>query len=145
MAIRHYIIFIFYVAVSLCIGHEFHPFSTYPMYNSFPNWGYVFYLQDTKGKLLPYSKVMRDARTKNAGYVGHTFYSFMERENCRYGDGHEDTACLRRAGAALMQMIWMDEDKSRAGVDSTLLVRRFYYIQDGQMRYRDDVMYEDTI
>lgn len=142
---KRYFIFLFYVAVSLMIGREFHPFSTFPMYDSFPNWGYVFFLKNEKGEVIPYGKNLRDGKTKNAGYVGHTFYSYMQQNHFTYGDGKEDSSQLHSVGRTLMEMILQGESNESFKFDTLRLYRRYYYLRNEQLDYRDDMIYEQAL
>lgn len=49
---KNYSLFLFYVLVSLLIG-EFHPFSRYEMYNSFPPTALAFMLTTPNGNIIP--------------------------------------------------------------------------------------------
>jgi hypothetical protein len=142
---KRYFIFILYVTISLIVGREFHPFSTFPMYNSFPNWGYVFFMKNEKGDMIPYGPSLSDGQKKNAGYVGHTFYSYMEQKSYPFGDGKEDPAHLHNAGEALMKMILLGEDPQKIKADTIKIYRRYYYLKNETMQYRDDMIYEQAI
>lgn len=142
---KKYWLFLVYVAVSLLIGKEFHPFSTFPMYNSFPNWGYVFLLKNERNEIVSYGKNFKDGQQKNAGYVGHTFYSFMEQNHYPYGYGKEDTAQLHQAGAVLMQMVVKGEVTDTFHFDTLKLYRRFYFLKNEQLNYRDDLLYAQPL
>jgi hypothetical protein len=142
---NRYWLFLFYVAISLWIGREFHPFSTFPMYSRFPNWGYTFFLKNEKGDIVFYGKNLSDGKAKNAGYIGHHFYSYMEHYRYTYGDGSEDMGHLRNAGKSMMEMILQREDVKHFNFDTLKLYRRYYYVKSGKINYRDDMIYEQAL
>jgi hypothetical protein len=138
-----YFLFVFYVAISLLIGKEFHPFSTFPMFNSFPNYGYVFFLKNERDEVVTYGRNF--AKSKNAGYVAHTYYSFFNSHNYSCGFGEEDSAHVREAGKVLLEMILKDENTDALDFDSLKIYRRFYFLENEQLTFRDDLMYEDAV
>lgn len=142
---KNYALLLFYVAASLLIGKEFHPFSRFPMYNSFPNWSYVFYLKNEKDEMVFYRKEFTRGKQKNAGAVAHAFYSSFNFHNYRYGYGKEDNLQLSATGKELMAMILAGEDTTHLKYDSLKLYRRFYYLQNEQLTYRDDMIYEQVV
>lgn len=138
-----YLLLISYVVISLLIGKEFHPFSTFPMYSSFPNYGYVFFLKNEKQQIVNFDRNFSEA--KNAGYVAHTFYSFCGSHHYSCGFGKEEPTHLKEAGKALLEMIVKDENTAALGCDSLLLYRRFYHLENEQLIYQDDLLYAQTI
>jgi hypothetical protein len=140
---RKYILLIGYIIISLIAANEFHPFSKFPMYNSFPNWGYVFHLKNENDESVYYSPNF--SHNKNAGYIAHTYYSFFNHHNYYCGSGKEEPAHLKEAGRELMNMILKDEDVSKFHFDSLILYRRFYYLENEQLTYKDDLMYEQAV
>ena len=67
------------------------------MYNSFPNWGYVFYAKNEREETLFYYKDFK--QSKNAGYVAHTFYSLLNNKGWYdYGYGQEKPEWMQEAG-----------------------------------------------
>lgn len=142
---KNYALLLFYVAASLLIGKEFHPFSRFPMYNSFPNWSYVFYLKNERGEMVCYRRDLADGDKKNAGGVAHMFYSLFDYKGYKYGDGKEDTAQLHSAGKELMATILKGEDTNRFKFDTLKLYKRYYHLEKEQIVYRDDLMYEQAV
>ena len=138
-----YLLLISYVVTSLLVGKEFHPFSTFPMYNSFPNYGYVFFLKNEKNQEVTYGKNF--SSSKNAGYVAHTFYSFCNIHNYAFGNGKEESAHLQEAGEALMNMIVKDENTAALPFDTLKLYRRYYFLENDQLNYNDDLMYAKAV
>ena len=142
---KSYTLLLFYLVASLLIGKEFHPFSRFPMYNSFPNWSYVFYLKNEKNELVCYRRDLADGDKKNAGAVAHMFSSLFDYKGYNYGDGLEDSIQLRSAGKDLMTMILKNEDPNRFKFDTLKLYKRYYHLQKGQIVYRDDLMYAQAV
>ena len=142
---KNYALLLFYLVASLLIGKEFHPFSLFPMYNSFPNWSYVFYLKNEKNEMVCYRKDLAHGEIKNAGTVAHAFYSFFNFHNYRYGSGKEDTLQFNAAGKKLLTMIIAGEDFTHFKYDSLKLYRRYYHLEKEQIVYRDDLMYAQAV
>ncbi len=138
-----YLLLIFYVLISILIGKEFHPFSTFPMYNSFPNYGYVFFLKNEKGEIVTFGRNF--SKSKNAGYIAHTFYSLCEHYGFNYGFGKENSEDLKKAGKEMLEMILYNEDEERFNFDSLKLYRRFYFLENKKLKYRDDLMYGQSL
>jgi hypothetical protein len=113
------------------------------MYNSFPNYGYVFFLKNERNEIVTFGKNF--SKSKNAGYVGHTFYSICEHHGFSYGSGKEKPEDMKVAGEELMNMIVKDEDIEHLGFDSLKLYRRYYYLDKRTLEYRDDVIYAQSI
>lgn len=142
---KSYLLLILYIAASLLIGKEFHPFSSFPMYNSFPNWSYVFYLKNERGEEVYYQKTLTHWIKKNAGFIAHTFYSYSDYHHYQYGDGREDSIHLSSVGKELIKTILKDEPANRFKFDTLKLYRRYYHLENEQLVYRDDWMYEEAI
>ena len=143
MNYKRYFIFVGYVVISLLIGKEFYPFSRFPMYDRFPNWSYVFYMQNEHGEVLPFNRYF--TLEKSAGNVAHNFYIYFNSKNYPYGYGKEDPVHLQNAGESLMAMIIKNEPIEKFGFDSLKLYRRFYYLDNNQIKYRDDLMYVQPV
>jgi len=140
---RKYLLLIFYVVASTLIGKEFHPFSQFPMYNSFPNYSYVLFLKNEKGDIIPFGKYF--PRQKYAGQVAHVFYSYFTYHGYSCGYGKEDPVHLHQAGKEITEMLLKDEDPRKFDFDTLNLYRRFYYLADDRINYRDDLIYEQGI
>ena len=140
---KKYSLLIGYVLISLVLKNEFHPFSKFPMYNSFPNWGYVFFLRNENDELIPFSKNF--SRNKNAGYIAHTYYSFFNHKGYYCGWGKEDSIHNKEAGKELLTMILKDENYSKFDFDSIKLYRRMYYLDNGQLTHKDLILYEEAL
>ena len=140
---RKYFLLVFYVAVSLLIGKEFHPFARFNMYSSFPNYSYAFYLKNERGQLVPYRTGI-DIH-QDAGAVAHRFYAFFDYHHWPCAFGNEDTAHLHQAGKELMGMILQGADTGKMNYKTLSLYRRYYHLENDSIVYRDDLMYEQTV
>ena len=140
---QKYYLFILYVAISLLIGKDFHPFSQFPMYNSFPNYSYVFYLTNERGNIVPFRKSF--SLGKGAGTVAHKFNAFFEYHNYKTGYGEEDSTQLKQAGKELMDMLLQGENTGKFDFDTLRLFRRYYRLEQDTITYRDNLMYEQAI
>ncbi|MBL7793992.1 MAG: hypothetical protein JNK77_16815 [Saprospiraceae bacterium] len=139
---KKYFLFGAYLILSLVIG-EFHPFSRLPMYNSFPNYAYIFYLSDENERLIPYLKYFD--YSKNASYIAFFFYSICTQHNYPYGTDQEDPDHLEKTGKEIMDIILKNEDTTPFDFDTLKLYRKNYYIHNNQIRYTDYLMYEKAI
>lgn len=140
---RKYFLFAAYVFLALLVRQEFHPFSRFPMYNSFPNWGYVFFLKNERGETVPYEKHF--SINKRAGYVAHTFYTLFSHHGFYYSDGKEKPEHMEAGGKELLNMIVKDEPTGSFNFDSLGLYRRFYFLQEDTLTFRDDLMYAQRV
>jgi hypothetical protein len=140
---RRYFLLIFYVAISLLIGKEFHPFARFTMFNAFPNYSYAFYLNNERGELVPFRTGVEEH--KDAAAVAHQFYAFFSYHNYRCGFGEEDTTHLHEAGKELMSMILQDADTTKMNYKALRLYRRYYHLENDSIVYSDYLMYEKVI
>ena len=140
-----FFLFTAYLAVSLFIGYECHPFSTFPMYNSFPNYAYVFFLKNERNETVYYGLNVANGRKKNAGYVAHVYYSFFNHHHYNVGMGREKPEHLAQAGAQMMDMIMDGENFSTKNFDTLKLYRRYYFLAHNRLKFRDDLMYEKNV
>jgi hypothetical protein len=140
---RKYFLLIFYVAVSLLIGREFHPFARFNMFNSFPNYSYVFYLNNERGEIVPFKRGIEEHQ--DDGAIAHKFFAYCDYHNCNCSYGNEDSAFLRLAGKELMGMILQGADTAKLNFRTLSLYRRYYHLQYDSIVYRDDLMYAETI
>lgn len=125
---------ILYMSCSLLIG-EIHPFSRFPMYNSFPNWSYAFYLADENGKLIP-AKEFNTIGTN----IGHTFYSISESEKIDYGNGIESNAELQTIGKKMMDLIMLNNKSTKQ--HKVVLHRIYFYYQNDTINQQNKIIYE---
>ena len=140
---RKYFLLVIYVVVSLLIGKEFHPFSLFPMYNSFPNYSYAFLLKNEKRELVPYRKTF--SKGKNAGGMAHQYSAFFDYHHYQGGFGHENSIYIKDAGKELMTKLLQDENTSDFSFDTLRLYKRYYHLDNDSISYRDDLMYEQAI
>lgn len=140
---KNYLLLIFYVAVSLLIGREFHPFSNYPMYNSFPNYGYVFYITNERDSLIPLGITFRGH--KSAGYVGHMYCSFMNSKGYPGGEEKETPEQLQEAGKMLLNNLLESPYANAIQADTVKLYRRCYLLEKGKLINHNYLMYERAV
>ena len=138
---RKVFLFIFYIVATVVIGKEFHPFSRFPMYSTFPNYSYSFYLHNERGELVPFTKYFS---AKKSGNVSHQYFSFFDFKGYNSGFGTEDSIQLNEAGKELMHEIVISHRLRAFDFDSLLLFRRCYYLQKGTICYNDKLLYEQV-
>lgn len=131
-------IFVCYIILSLQIG-EMQPFTKVPMYDSFPNWSYIFYLRDENEKIIfPRKEIHHPI---DIGAIAHIFYSYCNEKEMKYGYGEEDPQQLLEAGDFIIQKI-KDEWPNRGPRPKEIyLVRRhIYYNEIKVMTEKDNII-----
>lgn len=114
---------------------EIHPFSTYPMYNSFPNWSYTFYFTDENNKLIPSSEL-----NLTTGDINHKFYAICLHHGIDYGNGIESSASLYQIGEQMTHMILDPNVKYKF---QTIRLHRIYFkYENDTIIQQDTVIYE---
>ena len=94
-----FIIFFIYL-IGLILFGEVHPFSKFPMYSSFENWAYAFYITDANDSLIHCVKLHTIG-----GNLGHNFYAICNKKHISYGDGSESKSDLNKIGLEMMQLV----------------------------------------
>lgn len=130
----HVAVFGGYVVLSLLVG-EVHPFTRVSMYDSFPNWAYVFYLKDGQGNILFFRKEKR--LPVDAGGLAHTFYSYNNQHGIVYGNGNEDEQRLLEVGNYMAQSVRDAWPPTEPHPQEIVVVRRHLYYRDKLMREED--------
>jgi hypothetical protein len=115
-----FIFFLLYVALSWWLP-EFHPFSRYPMYSSFPNYAYSFYVSDSAGQLIPYKKYFKT----RASEVSHQYCEVFDSHKWVRVMGLETDSQLRAGGAELLRNIILT--KTTELPRGTIQLHRLYY------------------
>ncbi|MDB4061253.1 hypothetical protein N9515_04830 [Vicingaceae bacterium] len=113
---------LFYILVVLLVG-EIHPFSRFPMYSSFPNWSYSFYLTDETDKIVPFSKLKTFGSS-----VGHLYGSVANELNIPYGNFSESKEELKQIGDRMIYVL-IDSNELEANYIK-LNLKGFYYQND---------------
>ena len=121
------IVFVLYLVCSLVFG-EFHPFSKFPIYSSFPNWSYCFFIQNTKGDTLFWDK---ELGTYEAS-VSHMYSSICQYENIKYGHGMESAEELEIVGNLIMNQVIENQPKSLK-MDTLYLWRKHFSVHSGSI------------
>ncbi len=125
---------ILYMSCSLLIG-EIHPFSCFPMYSSFPNWSYAFYLADKNNKLIPAEEFQT-----NGGKMGHLFYSICESKKTVYGNGVESNIELQTTGKEMMDLILLNNKSTKHS--KVALHRIYFFYQNDTIKQQNKIIYE---
>ncbi len=134
-----FIIVLIYLIGVLSFG-EAHPFSKFPMYSSFANWSYVFYITDFNDSLIPCKKL-----NTTGGKLGHNFYAICNKKNIEYGDGMESNADLKKVGFEMMQLILNKPQNSQIRTKKIKLWRTYYYLKNDSMLQKNKLMYESNM
>ncbi|MEY4659585.1 MAG: hypothetical protein ACO29Q_10700 [Crocinitomicaceae bacterium] len=131
--IKTYFVAIFIFLGTFLLG-EFHPFTKFPMYSSFPNYSYVFYLTDLNGEFIPLTKY-----GTYGGAFSHVFFSTANDMNIQNGYGKESKAELAQIGQKMMRHL---ELKSKQHVTGIQIHRIHFFHQGPSIVKRDKVIYE---
>lgn len=116
-------IFIPYIIVSWVVG-EVHPFSRFPMYDSFPNWSYIFYIKTQDDKVLsPF------VFGTQSGYIAHMYYSACQQKGIMYGNGMESADEMKLVADEILANL-LQSDHSLSG-DTLYFYRKYFYLKDG--------------
>lgn len=105
---------------------ETHPFSRYPMYSSFPNWSYVFYITDEHDKIIPFEKI-----NIHGAEVSHLYYLISEDLQILCGDFQESEEDLDIIGRKMLEVI-----KAQKGFDypTIKLYRDGFYLENDSIK-----------
>ncbi len=135
-----FIIALIYLIGVLIFG-EAHPFSKFPMYSSFANWSYVFYITDTNDSLIPCIKLHT-----TGGNLGHNFYAICNKKNIGYGDGMESNSDLKKVGTEMMQLILNKPQNSQIRTKKLKLWRTYYYYyKNDSILHKNQLIYESNM
>lgn len=135
-----YSVFLLYGIGYLVFG-ETHPFSRYPMYSSFPNWSYVFYITDKEDNIIPFEQI-----NIHGAEVSHLYYLLSEDLQILCGDFQESEEDLDRLGTRMIEIL-----KVQKGFDYPYLklYRGGFYLENDSIIRTDQLMttieYEDSI
>ena len=133
---RRVLLLLIYVLGVLALG-ETHPFSQYPMYNSFPNWSYVFFFTDKNQNLIPCNHI-----GTTGGELAHKFYSIMENSGYSYGYEQEDPNHLKEVGAIIVdQLDFKAVINNNIPEDSAHLVRICYKFKGDSIKSSKQIIY----
>lgn len=131
-------VFLLYLLGGLIIG-EYHPFSSFPMYNNFPNWSYVFYYVDENNMLIPCNKLKI-----NGGNLGHLYATIAEYNKIPTGNGTETPEQLKLIGNQITQQI-LNQNGEPIPYKKIKLVRIYYHFSNNQIVSERTYMYEKSL
>lgn len=117
---------------------EHHPFTLVKMFDSFPNWAYVFYTRNAKNEILFVNKYYNIKR--NEGTVAHTFFSYCDQHKIAYGYGKEDSSQLHKAGSYLLTYMLEEIDCPQNQLDTIYLIRKHLYFRNNQLIQYDQII-----
>jgi hypothetical protein len=132
------IVIIFIYLIGLMIFGEVHPFSEFPMYNSFANWSYAFYITDDNDSLIPCRKL--NTRGVN---LGHSFYAICNERNIDYGDGLESIDDLNKVGFEMMRIVLNNPENKN--IKKLKLWRTYYYYKNDSIIHKKLLIYESNM
>ncbi len=133
-------IVVFIYLFGVIIFGEVHPFSKFPMYNSFANWSYVFYITDHNDSLIPCKKLHT-----TGGKLGHNFYAICNKKNIGYGDGLESNLELKKIGFEMMQLLLNKPENIKMKNEKLKLWRTFFYYKNDSILHLNQLIYESNM
>lgn len=125
-----------YVLLSLLIGEQ-HPFTRVPMYSTFPNYAYSFYLSDTANNLLPLARYYHLADDE----LSHHYSAICEAQHIPYGNQCESPAQLQTIGRAMLNKL-KPYRYAPLPAGNIQLHRVCYFLQGDTIAQNDLVMFE---
>lgn len=133
------VVAIFYILGSF-LFKEIHPFSFFPMYNSFPNWSYVFYLSDSQNK--PISSKEFNSHSCD---MAHIFYSICQAKHIKYGNGMESTNQLSSVGNEIVDLILKNKLDTPGKYHTIKLHRIYFYYWNNTIKTKNEVICERVL
>ncbi|MFM6935220.1 MAG: hypothetical protein ACKOXP_07230 [Flavobacteriales bacterium] len=130
--LKSYAIAFIFVCGSFLLG-EFYPFTKFPMYSSFPNYSYVFYLTDSKGTFVPLNKY-----NMYGGAFSHVFFSTANDLQIQNGYGKETKDELSRIGQKMMHRLELESGQKLKNIQ----IHRIHFFHRGKkIVKRDQIIY----
>lgn len=115
-----------------------HPFSTFSMYNSLPNWAYNFRLENKQGELIPFQQISKFTSTDATDLYG----AFMHKKHIDYGFGKESKKNLTEVGDYMLNEL-IDEDKlAISKLKDIYLTRIHLFVKDDRIIQQKDTISE---
>lgn len=131
---KSYSIAICYLLISLFKG-EFHPFTRVPMYNSFPNYAYIFYITDAMGKNLCVTN-----EHLNSGYLSHIYCSITSKYHLFYGFRKETKAEMNFVAQKMFEN-FKNERNIILPKGDIHLIRISFSIENEKLYKQNDLIY----
>ena len=114
---------------------EFYPFTKFPMYSSFPNYSYVFYLTDEHGAFVPLNKYH-----SFGGAFSHVFFSTANDLEIQNGYGKESKLELYRIGKKMMHYLELESGQKIRNIQ---IHRIHFFHWKNKIVKLDRVLYEN--
>lgn len=116
---------------------EFHPFSSFPMYNQLPNWSYVFYFTDEQDQLIPGKNL-----NITGGQLGHLYYNIASAQNIETGNGLENDSSLNLIGQIMLEEVMKYNPNFIVRIK---LKRKYFYLSNDKINVKENLMYENKL
>lgn len=126
-------VFIPYVAIAMWVG-EVHPFSQFPMYNSFPKWSYVFYIKTEDGRIV---STQKELDCKN-DWIPHIYYTACENRNIAYGLGQETPEQMKLVGDEIMAALLKNKHAFQA--ETLYFYKKHFYLEGHTLNTNETLM-----
>lgn len=130
--IRHNAAFLVFLLGSLLLAEQY-PFTRFPMYNSFPNYSYVFYLSDLNNQPIPLSEV-----EMGGGELAHNYFAIANARHFPNGKNLETTQHLRQIGYEMAIIIRQKKPNFKVPFQ---IHRLYFYKSKNQLKRQDRVIY----
>lgn len=130
--IKNYFAFILFVTGGLLLK-EAYPFTTFPMYNEFPNYAYVFYLSDSSSKAIPLERLHM-----GGGELAHNYFAIANALRFPNGKNLETEQHLSIIGQKMARII---SQKNSKPMPRFQIHRLYFYKQQDQLKKQDRVIF----
>ena len=131
-----YFICVAYVLLSLIFG-EVHPFTKVPMYSTFPNWAYSFYISDSTNTIIPTRRYFSCADDE----LSHQYAAICERLGINYGNQIETQVQLDSIGKVMF--LFLKEKQIKPLPMNRIKIKRVCYkIHQNQISQVEVILFD---
>ncbi|CAN5165043.1 hypothetical protein BH09BAC1_BH09BAC1_20060 [soil metagenome] len=113
---------------------ELHPFSQFPMYNSFPEWSYVFYIKTHEGRVVSPLLEMKS----NSKAVAHVYYSACQKYGVAYGMNLETPLQMKMIADEILSSLVMANPNFQG--DTLYFYKKQFYLVNKEIREKETLM-----
>ena len=123
---KRYPIYFGVIGVTIIYARETFPFSFYPMYNSFPNWSYAYYIMDNHDiEISPLLDISH-------GNIYFLFEAEADKQKISLSNNAASTADLQKIGENVIDRLLTDKEIDLSITD-IYLYRIFNHIEDSKL------------
>lgn len=135
----YFLVGLIYIVLSLIIG-ENHPFTLLPVYSTFPNYAYSFYLSDGTGKVIPIGKYF----SYGAADLSHVYVAACAMQ--KLSPGIQDHSALQLASLGEVMLNELKEHPGTLHLSGKVQLHRVrFFIGRDSIKKNDVMMYEAVL